>query len=48
MGRVDAFSCGLEAAECPSKNKIRSDPIYIVFVGIFLGVLRIYGAFVFF
>ncbi|MCI36800.1 hypothetical protein A2U01_0058023, partial [Trifolium medium] len=28
MGRVDVFSGGLEATECPSKNEIRIGPLF--------------------
>jgi hypothetical protein len=46
MGRVDVFSCGLEA-ECLSENGIRSEPLLGGFCfSIFIGVPLIYYAFI--
>jgi hypothetical protein len=48
MGRVVVFSGSLKAEERLSKNGIRSrSPLSDVCFGIFIGVLLIYGAFVY-
>jgi hypothetical protein len=48
MGRVDVFFSSMKFDEYPSKNEIRSELLLGgVCLGIFIGVPRIYGTFVF-